>query len=504
MVSSLLCTLLLIIPPDDRKDVFVYGRGADSKTIDPGLAEDEPSVIVLDAIYETLVRYRNDALELEAGLAESWRSSSDGRVWTFSLRQNVTFHDGTPFDANAVVFSFMRQIDKQHPNYRPDFTYSQITFQYVSEVVALDPYTVRIKLTKTFAPFLANLTMHSASIVSPTAVKKYGRDFGQNPVGTGAFAFVSWEKGERIVLKRNAAYWGGRAMLSRLIFRSIPDSQERLQMMQAGEIDCIDRLRPNDVKKVRKLPGCRLLIHPNLDVHYLAMHTEKPPFDNVQVCRAINLAINKKALVKLAAHGLALPATNPIPPNVWGAHQELEDYGYDPQRARALLKEAGVTPFETTLWTSDALPISGMATIIRAQLQAVGIQVNIVRNNWKHHLAAICNGEHDMCLIYWIGDNGDPDNFMFPLFSPSMAVKPAQNLAFYKNERLGRLLTDAQISLDLTKRRHLYREAQEIIHDQAPWVPLGHMPRVMAIRDNVSGLIIMPTGTARFEKTRFQ
>lgn len=485
--------------------VLIYGRGADAVTLDPARSDDLESAKVLENLFEGLVRYKPDSTEIEPCLAVSWSSSHNETEWIFNLRKGVRFHDGTPFDADAVVFSLMRQIDSRHPHHLKDFKYAGFTFKYVRSVEALDVYTVRIRLDKPYAPFLCNLAMTSAAMVSPAAVIRSKTDFWKHPVGTGPFRFTEWKQGERIVLSRNRDYWGRAPYLDTVVFKSILDNKDRLLELKTSSIHVMDGISPGSLQEILRNETMALKSSAGVNIGYLAMNTEKAPFDNLKVRQAVNHAIHKKNLVKLLYQDMAIPAKNPIPPTLWGYAEEVVDYEYDPEKARALLQEAGYEGgFSTKLW---AMPVprpympepEKIARAIASNLGAVGIHAEIVTHDWGTYLDKVSNGEHDMCLLGWIGDNGDPDNFLYVLLDKDNAVKPhAENVAFWKHDGLHDILIEAQQISDRERRGKLYRKAQEIIHMEAPWVPLVHAKQVVVCSRSVKGLVEHPTGIIRF------
>ncbi len=476
---------------------LIWGCSADFISLDPAMSGDGESAKVIVNIFEGLVRYQDGSTEVEPALAVSWNVSGDGKEWIFHLRKGVLFHDGTPFNADAVVFSFLRQIDSRHPFYQNNFRYASFTFKYVKAVEAVDMHTVKITLTNPFAPFLFNLAMPFASpIVSPAAVKKWGDDFEKHPTGTGPFRFSDRIPGDRVILERNPDYWGNLTRLDKVVFRSIINNNSRLLALKTSAIHGTDIINPKDIKNIRDDKSLRLMSIPGMNVGYLAMNTEKPPFDKLKVRQAVNHAINKHNLVKFIFKGLAVPADNPIPPVMWGYNNKIAGYEYNPAKAKRLLKEAGYEQgFETTLWVMPVARPSipqpkKIARIIKANLDAVGINVKFISYEWKTYLTKLRNGEHDMCMLAWVGDNGDPDNFLYVLLDKDNTVKPrASNRSFFKHDKLHELLTKAQQITEKQERIRLYHKAQEIIHDHAPWVPLVHARQILAHRKNVHGII---------------
>lgn len=490
-------------PP--KGGTLIWGRGGDSVSLDPARTDDGESAKVSSCIFEGLVRFQGSSTEVEPALAVSWETSRNGKEWIFHLRKQVLFHDETPFNAYAVVFSFLRQIDPRHPFYRKDFANAS-TFEYVTEVKALNEYAVRITLERHYAPFLYNLAEPTAAlIISPGALKKWGDDFEKHPVGTGPFMFEDWIAGDRIILTKNRNYWGDPPNLKGIVFKTIISNKNRLLELKTSGIHGMDGIAPDAVKKIRLDKDLKLEIITGLNVGYLAMNTEKPPFDNVKVRQAVNHAINKRNLVKLLYQELAVPAKNPMPPVVWGYNHKIADYEYNRDQAKQLLKEAGFEQgFKTTLW---AMPVprpympqpDKIARAVQKNLKAVGIKVEIVTHDWRTYIDKTSNGEHDMCLSGAVAGNGDPYNFLYVLLDKDNAVRPnAQNLAFFKHDRLHKILIQAQQISEKQERIKLYHQAQEIIHKQAPWVPLTHARQIIAHRKNIYGIKQHPTGFILF------
>lgn len=487
--------------------VLVFARSGDSVGLDPARETDGESFYGSTQIFDNLVEFVPGTTDTRPALAESWEISDDGLTFTFNLREGVTFHDGTPFNAEAVKFSFDRQRDESHPYYDlgPWKYWGYMSMSdIVDEITVIDDLTVEFTLKKVEAPFLANLAMDFAAIVSPTAVREYGEDFKNNPVGTGPFKFVEWIKDDRIVLDRNEDYWRRPAYLDRLILRVVPDATARFLALQSGEVDVIDFPSPEDLEAMEADPNIELIQQPGLNVGYIAMNTDKEPFDNVLVRRAVNYAINKQDIIDAVFGSAGQVAKNPIPPTMWSYNEDIEDYGYDPEMARELLAEAGYpNGFETDLW---AMPVSRpyfpdgrtVAVIAQANLAEVGIEAEIVSYDWGTYLDRTDSGEHQMALLGWTGDNGDPDNFLYVLLSSAAAEVPAGNIAFWRNDEFDALIEEAKTTFDHDRRVELYEDAQEVFHDQAPWVPVAHSVVTVPVRSNVEDFVIYPTGKRVF------
>jgi peptide/nickel transport system substrate-binding protein len=489
---------------------LVFGRGGDSVGLDPASRTDGESFNVTDHIYDSLVTFKKGTTEVMPNLATKWDISADGKVYTFNLVKNAKFHDGTPVNADAVVFSFKRQMDEKHPAYKFSGPYSYLAAmgldKLIKDVVKVDDSTVRFDLNKPNAPFISTLGMQAFAIVSPTAVLKYKQDFAQNPVGSGPYKLKVWEKKQKIVLEANPEYWGGEPYLKTIIFRAIPDNNTRLQEMMAGKLHVMDNPDSNHIKALEdKLKAkVKFAKAPGFNVGYLALNQEKKPFDNVKVRRAIAHAINKQAIVDTVYNGYGMVAKNPMPPSIWGYNNDIKDYEYSPEKAKALLKEAGLeNGFETDLW---AMPVPRpympdgrkVAEAIQGDLAKVGIKVKIVSYDWGTYLKQTSEGQHSMALLGWTGDIGDPDNFLYVLLDKDNAVKPAQNISFYKSDKLHELLTKAQVTSDVATRTKLYMEAQKIIHEDAPMVPIAHSEDILPMSTDVQNLVLDPTGRRRF------
>ena len=481
---------------------LIFGRGGDSIGLDPGHEMDGESFKVCDNIYDTLVQYKTENTELEPGLAEAWESSEDGLTWTFHLRRGVTFHDGTPFNAEAVRFSLNRQHEPTHPYHNVGGAYGYWIETGLAELVdkisAPDEFTVEIRIKKPYAPFIYTMAMTAFAIVSPTAAQKWGDDFTNHPVGTGPFKFVRWDRNDKIVLAANETYWNGRPRLDRLIFRAIPDNAVRFIKLQNGSLHAIQFPNPDDLAQIRDDDSLELIAKPGMSVGYLAMNMDKPPFGNHKVRLAINHAINKSAIIEHLYQGTGIPAKNPIPPTLWGYDDTIEDYDYNPEKAKQLLVEAGYPDgFETTLW---ALPVPrpyipdgrALAEVLQSDLRRIGITAKIVTFDWGTYLEKTKHGEHDMALLGWFADFGDPDNFLYYLLSKTAAQKPAGNIAFYRSDEMQAVLDKARATTNREERVALYQQAQAIFHRDVPWVPIAHAQQILVINKKVKNLNLHP------------
>jgi peptide/nickel transport system substrate-binding protein len=482
---------------------FVFGRGADSVGLDPAVVTDGESFRVTRNIYESLVEYKRDSTEIIPGLAEFWVASPNGIEWKFELRRHVKFHDGTPFNAEAVVFNFERWMFEHHPHHKGVFEYWKSMFGgfpgFVKSVRAIDEFTVEFILEKPMAPFLANLAMPMFGIASPTAIKKHGDDYFKNPVGTGAFRFREWRKDDRVVLERNPGYWGEKALLDRVIFRSIVDNSARLLELQAGSIDLMEFLNPDDIPTAKSDPNLQLFLRPSMNVGYLWWNVEKEPFGKLEVRRAIAHAVNKRAIVEKLFGGIGIPATNMLPPSLWGYNDAVLDYEYDPPKARDYLAKAGLpNGFKTTLWAMpNPRPYmpqpTKVAEAIQADLKVVGIETEIVTMDWATYLSKTREGEQDMYMLGWTGDNGDPDNFLYWFFGQK------ETRSRYYHTKAAQLTAKAQAIFDQEERARLYRDVQIVLKEDTANIPIAHTTPPLAAKQTVKGYVPHATGGEKLD-----
>jgi len=509
---------------------LVFGSSGDAVRLDPADVTDGESIQRMDNIFEGLVEYEPGSTEVKPALATSWEFSDDGKEITFNLRKGVKFHDGTDFNADAVVFSFARQYDTNHPYHGyGEWAYWGYMFSDIKEVVKIDDYKVKIILSNVNASIMTSLAMFTCNIVSPANAEKYGEDAFKNPSGTGPFKFVEWVKDDHITLERNENYWRAPAKLDRVIFKVIPDASARLLSLEVGEVQGIEYPNPADFDRIRKNKDLVLMSEPGMNIGYMAMNTgygyvdankngiwdpeeklEKTPgyfepLTKKKVRQAINYAIDKASITKNIYLETASPAVNGMPPFMLGYNDQIKDYGYNPEKAKQLLAEAGYpNGFEVTL---HVMPVSRpymfdppkIGEAIQSYLAAVGIKVNFYQIDWGTYLQETEAGKHQMCLLGWTGDNGDPDNFLNVLYGANAGnIGAAGNYAFYMDKRNQELLSMALQTYDVDDRAKYYKEAQERIHEDAGWVYLAHARQSLVFRNNVKGYILHPTSRKFF------
>ncbi|MDH3791834.1 MAG: ABC transporter substrate-binding protein, partial [Rhodospirillales bacterium] len=427
--------------------------------------------------------------------------------------KGVKFHttkNFTPsrdFTADDVLYSFNRQLKPDHPYHKV----SGGAYEYfngmdmpglLKSVDKVDDYTVRFVLTKPEAPFIANMGMDFASILSAEYADQMSKagtpeNVDLNPVGTGPFQLVAYQKDAVIRYKAHPDYWAGKAKIDKLIYAITPDPSVRYQKLKAGECHVMPYPNPADIEAMSKDPDLKLLEQEGLNVGYLAFNTEKAPFTDKRVRQALNMAVDKSAIIDVVFQGAGKAAKNPIPPTIWSYDESTKDYPYDPDKAKALLAEAGVKDLKTNIW---AMPVQRpynpnakrMAELIQADWAKVGVQAEIVSFEWGEYLKRSKAGEHQTILLGWTGDNGDPDNFLFVLLGCE-AAKGA-NRARWCHKPFDDLLRKAKQISDVKERTRLYEQAQAVFKEEAPWITIAHSVVFMPVRKEVVDYKIDPFG----------
>ncbi len=465
-------------------------------------------------IYNRLVEFERGETTLIPALAESWETSEDGLTYTFKLRPGVKFHSTdnfTPtrdFNADDVIFTFDRQRLEDHPF----FNVSGGSYEYfngmgmgslISSIEKVDDMTVRFQLSKPEAPFIANLAMDFASVLSA----EYGdtmlaagtpEKVDLDPVGTGPFQLVAFQRDAVIRYKANDDYFLGRAPIDDLVFAITPDPSVRFAKLQAGECQVMPFPNPADLDAMRADPNINLMEKEGLNVGYLAFNTQREPYTDTRVRQALTMAINKEAILDAVFQGAGVSAKNPIPPTIWSYNDAITDYDYDPDAAKALLAEAGFPDgFKTNVW---AMPVQRpynpnarrMAEIIQADWAEIGVEAEIVSFEWGEYLKRSKDGEHDTVLLGWTGDNGDPDNFLAVLLGCDAVG--GSNRAQWCHQPFEDLIQAAKVTSDPSERTRLYEDAQVVFKQEAPWATIAHSRVFEPIRKEVKNYKIDPFG----------
>jgi len=466
-------------------------------------------------IFNQLVEFKTGTTEVVPGLAESWEASEDGLEYTFHLRQGVTFHSTdwfTPsrdFNADDVVFSFMRQLDTEGPWYTAEGG-SYVYFNDMSmpdlikEIVKVDDYTVKFVLNRVEAPFIANLAMDFASIQSAEYADQLlaagtPELLNQQPIGTGPFEFVMYQKDAVIRYAKNTEYWNaGLPKVDNLVFAITTDASVRYQKLLAGECHIMPYPNPADIAEMKANPDVNVMEQEGLNVGYLAYNTQQAPFDNPVVRKALNMAIDKQSIIDVVFQGSGQIAKNPIPPTMWSYNDAIVDDVYDPEAAKAMLAEAGVSDLSMKIW---AMPVQRpynpnarrMAELMQEDFARIGVNVEIVSYEWGEYLDRSKATDRDgAVLLGWTGDNGDPDNFLAVLLGCDGVG--GGNRAQWCYEPFNDVIQKAKTVSDPAERTALYEQAQVIFKEQAPWATIAHSVVFMPMRPEVEGYVMHPLG----------
>ncbi|RME65686.1 MAG: ABC transporter substrate-binding protein [Caldilineae bacterium] len=476
---------------------LIVGRGGDSVLLDDGAITDGESARVINEIVEPLVRLEGTSTKPIPWLAESWETE-DSQTWTFHLRKGVKFHDGTPFNAEAVKWNMDRWRDPENPyRFGRTFEYYDIEFGKdlaIEEVNIIDDYTIQIKLSAPSGVLLAKLAEGFVfGMNSPTAVMEQGDVYGTpagSAVGTGPFKFVEWVPDDRIILERNDEWWGDGPKLDRLIFRSIPDNSARFAELQAGTIHQAD-VAQTDLPAAEADPNITVYTMPATSTGYIAFQQCTEPFDKLEVRKAIAHAVNWGALIEPFYGKYGQLAGSFQPPAILGSNPDIKPWEYNPELAKELLAQAGLPDgFETDFWYIPVIrgyfPDSkAIGEAIAADLAKVGIRVNLKTEDWGAYLDDRNQGKFPMWMLGWGSDNGDPDNYIGFHFAHPVGEPKAEDC--YDNDELAQLLIDGRIEADPAKREKIYQRAEEIVHEDVARIPVVWATSTVVFRNEVKG-----------------
>lgn len=519
-VLALAASAMLLASPAMAKTLVYCSEGSpegfDPAPFTAGTTFDASS----KPLYNRLVEFKKGTSEVIPGLAESWSVSDDGLTYTFNLRKGVKFHSTdyfTPtrdFNADDVIFTFARQHQKDHAWHQ--YT-AGIAWEYfdgmsmpdlIKSIEKVDDHTVRFNLNRPEAPMVANLAMDFGSVLSAEYAAKLeaaGQKemLNQQPIGTGPFKFVAYQKDAVIRYAAHEGYWAGKQAIDNLVFAITTDASVRQQKLIAGECHVAPYPVPADLAALKANASLQVMEQEGLNVGYLAYNTQIAPFDNPVVRKALNMAINKQAILEAVFQGAGKVAKNPIPPTMWSYNEAIQDDPYDPAAAQKMLADAGVTGLTMKIW---AMPVQRpynpnarrMAELIQADFAKVGVTAEIVSYEWGEYLKLSKDPKRDGALLLgWTGDNGDPDNFLAVLLGCDGVG--GSNRAHWCHKPFEDLIQKAKTVSDRAERTRLYEEAQVIFKQQAPWATIAHSIVFMPMSKKVSGYVMDPLGGHWFD-----
>ncbi|MBS4040121.1 MAG: hypothetical protein KGZ81_05930, partial [Flavobacteriales bacterium] len=372
------------------------------------------------------------------------------------------------------------------------------------KIEVVDDYTIKISTKEPFAALLAHLAHTATGILNEKAVTAGGDNYGQNPVGTGPFKFSNWVAGDKIELVKFDEYHGTPAKVQNLVIRNISDNTTRTIELESGQIDIAYDIQPTDVKRVEENANLTLLRDINLSTTYIGFNAAKAPYNDVRVRQAINYAVDTDSIVEAVYQGVGAPAKGPLGPNVWASHQGLEQYGFNVEKAKELMKEAGYEQgFKTTIWTNDNQQRMDIAEIVQNQLKAINIETEVKVVEWGAYLDGTAAGEHDMFILGWVTVTADPDYGLYALFHSSQHGA-AGNRTFYSNAQVDELLDKGRTATDVKEREEAYKQAQEIIRNEAPWIFTWTGENLAGTQKNVQGFKQHPAGHHKLYTVYFE
>jgi peptide/nickel transport system substrate-binding protein len=508
---------------------FIIAGAADPTYLDPALVSDGESFRVTEQIFEGLVSLKPGSTVVRPGLATKW-GSKNGKDWTFVLRHGVKFHDGTAFNAKAVCYNFNRQYNFTGPFQDASATYYwQTVFLGFknNESSSLSPslykgcstrgqYTAIIHLTRRSASFLPAMVISSFGIQSPTALQKYGANQGElrngtfyptgtyafsHPTGTGPFVFKSWTVGEKVELVKNTKYWGPKPKIDRVIIRPISNNTARVQALQTGEINGADLIQPQDVGTIKSNSKLKLLDRPPFNVAYVTINEARAPFNKLAVRQAVAYGLDRQGVINSFYAGRGQVANEFMPPQVFGWTNKVPKYPYNPEKAKSLLRSAGLTlPVPIEFWypTGVSRPYMPRPDLnfqaFSASLEKSGFKVTAKSAPWRPDYVKNVNQgtAGDINLIGWTGDFGDPDNFVGTFFKAPHAQWGFNNKAIFN------ILVKAEGEVNFKKRVKLYEQANIMIMKFLPGVPYAHSKPALGFQRTVKGYVPSPVGTDPF------
>jgi glutathione transport system substrate-binding protein len=498
LLTAGLLSSFAAVPAWAAKDA-VIAVGSNFTTLDPYDANDTLSQAVAKSFYQGLFGFDKD-MKLVNVLAESSDASKDGLTYTIKLRSGIKFQDGSDFNAEAVKVNLDRASNPDNHLKRYNL------FKSIATTEVIDPLTVKITLKQPFSAFINTLASPAAAMISPTALKKYGKEIGFHPVGTGPYELDTWNQTDFVKVKKFAGYWKkGYPKLDTITWRPVVDNNTRAAMLQTGEANFAFPIPYEQAKLLEKNSKLDLVTSPSIMQRYISFNVTQKPFDNPKVREAINYAINRQALVKVAFAGYATPATGIVPPAIQFA-QTYPAPEYNPAKARELLKEAGFpNGFTTTLWSShNHSTAQKVLQFTQQQLAQVGIKATLTAMDAGQRAAEVEDKgqkESGVRMFYtgWSASTGEANWALTPLFATQSWPPTIFNTAFYSNAKVDSDLADALKTTDGEKKAALYKDAQDIIWKEQPWVPLVVEKLVSANTKNLKGFYVMPDTSFSFD-----
>jgi glutathione transport system substrate-binding protein len=485
---------------DGNKDGITVAIEQDFISLDPHDVGDTVSIFGTRSMYEGLVGF-NKNMEIEPVLAKDYQVNDDSTEFTFQLRENVKFHDGEPFNAEAVKANFERIMNE-------DLRASR-NAQYIDNIEVLNDYEIKFTLSEPFGAMLNKFAM--ILIASPKAFQENPDDFKLNPVGTGAFKFKEWNQGESMVVTKNEDYWGDLdTNVQQVTFRPVPENGSRVAMLQTGEADFIYPVPHNNVEDLKNKKGIVIEETPSTIARYVSINTKKEPFDDVKVRKAMNYAINKDAFLKVVKSGYGEPLSSTMSSQTQ-YYSEQPLYKADIEKAKKLMKEAGYEDgFSAEIWGNTSSETNTGMQFIQQQLSQIGIDVE-VRSMEEATLSDSIytpkNAEDtdlQMWYVSWSPSSGDADGATRSIFHNEFFPPEGANTAYYDNQQVSDWIDEANSTGDSKKQKEIYSQIQETAYDEAPWIFLGSDTILSGHTSKLEGVYVLPDGSVSVKNANLE
>lgn len=511
--TALVCLLLftLLISPaagchrsdDERLPAHLYLRlNSNPTTLDPALITDVQGGGIAAKLFNGLVRF-NENLDIVPDIARSWTLSDDHVSYTFRLRRDVRFINGRKVTAQDFRYSFERVLT---PKTKAPLTWVLDRIEGANDYIAgkassvsgirvMNDHTLVLKLQKPFGPFLSLLAMTTAYVVPHEEVERLGNDFGTHPAGSGPYILAEWKHGQHLDLTAREDYFDGPPKLNGIFYRIIPEDLTAVLEFETGRLDVL-QIPSSEYKRYTTDPAWRDLVYgkPGLNSYYLGLNCTRPPFNDIRVRQAVNMAVDRQRILNTVYEKRGVLATGPIPPGLWKKNvlpQNREGYRFDPDTAMKLIREAGVEGKTIKIYITADPEVLDIIEVVQRYLSAVGLKTEIIQLDWSAFKHAVNEGEPDAFWLSWWADYPDPENFLFPLFH-SASVGSSGNRTRCNDPELDRMIEVAQQTLDDKLRYRLYRQAEDRIVKNAPWIFMWHKADYFVIQPWVQDFKIYP------------
>ena len=489
---TLLALTTSVLGQGQQAKTLIIAVGAEATSLDVHNTRANSDENVAWYIYEALVSRNNPSLKVTPALATKWETSADGLKWTFHLKKGVFFHDGTPFNAEAVKANFDRLLDPKVKCIKSGL------YSFIDRVEVVDTNTIAFVCKFPFGPVLAHLAHPGGGIASPAALKQYGNDISRHPIGTGPFTLKAWNVGVSITLERNAKYHGPKPSFESIIFKTVREDAARVMSIESGEADLAIGIPPIEAERLIKNPALQILRTPTNRIIFVGFNTKKAPFDDVRVRQALNYAVDKKAIIETVLHGYGTISDSVLAPLTWG-YTPGQRYEYNPKKAQQLLKEAGVAPgtkMEIRTPQGRYLSDSEIAEAVQGYLIAIGLDVSLQTMEWGAFVGSITKPEKEadqqLFLLGLSPSTADAEWLLRGVCMCDAFPPPGFNAFYFCNQQFDDLVNKALRTVDPKARLALYDKAQAIYRAEAPMIFLNVMEYVVVGKKDLSGVIVSP------------